>query len=373
MKPHKIAIVHDWFVELGGAEKVVKQILSIFPDADLYSTVDHLKNRDFILNKEIKTTFIQKLPSSKKYQKYFPLMPFALENLDLRKYDLIISSSSSVAKSVLSGPDQLHICYCHSPMRYAWDLQEEYLEQIGTDKGLKSYIYRYLLYKMRAIDVRTSNSVDYFIANSSYISKRIQKVYRRESQVIYPNVEVRDFSVVEQKKDFYFTCSRLVPYKRIDLIVKAFSQMPDKKLIVIGDGPEMKKIKAIATKNVELLGYQPFTVLKEYMENAKAFVFAAQEDFGIVPVEAQACGTPVIAYGKGGSLETVVNGVTGVHFYEQTEKSLIDAVNHFESSKPLDPNEIREHANKFSTDRFLKEFKSFVMDKFKKKVGISAP
>lgn len=368
----KVAIVHDWFVELGGAEKVVQQLVTLFPNADLFSTVDYMSDKSFILNKKIYTTFIQKLPGSKKYQKYFPMMPFALENLDLRKYDLIISSSSSVAKCILSGPDQLHICYCHSPMRYAWDLQEEYLEQIGSAKGFKSYIYRYLLYKMRTIDVRTSNSVDYFIANSNYISKRIQKVYRRESQVIYPNVEVQDFTVVKEKREFYFTCSRLVPYKRIDLIVKAFSQMPDKKLVVIGDGPEMKKIKAIATNNVELLGYQPFTVLKEYMENAKAFVFAAQEDFGIVPVEAQACGTPVIAYGKGGSLETVVNGVTGVHFYEQTEKSLIDAVNYFESSKALDPNEIREHANKFSTERFLKEFRNFVIDKFEEHLGDKA-
>lgn len=372
MKKPKVAIVHDWFVELGGAEKVVHQILTIFPDAELFSTVDFLKNRDCILNKKVKTTFIQKLPKAKSYQKYFPLMPFALECLDLRGFDIIISSSSSVAKSVLTGPDQIHVCYCHSPMRYAWDLQEEYLEQTGSSKGIKGFLFRYLLYKMRGVDVRTSNNVDYFIANSNYIKNRIEKCYRRNSEVIYPNVQVDDFTVVDNKKDFYFTCSRLVPYKRIDLIVKAFSQMPDKKLVVIGDGPEMKKIKSIATKNVEMLGYQPFTVLKEYMQNAKAFVFAAQEDFGIVPVEAQACGTPVIAYGKGGSLETVVNGVTGVHFYEQTEKSLIDAVNLFERNKPLDPNEIREHANKFSTDRFLKEFESFVMDKFEKKVAVSA-
>lgn len=365
----KVAIVHDWFVELGGAEKVVRQLLKIYPDADLFSTVDYLEDREVIFNKTVKTSFIQTLPGSKKYQKYFPLMPFAMENIDFRGYDLIISSSSSVAKCVLSGPEQLHICYCHSPMRYAWDLQEEYLEQIGSAKGFKSYIYRYLLYKMRAIDVRTSNAVDHFIANSNYINKRIQKVYRRDSKVIYPNVEVQDFNVVEHKKDFYFTCSRLVPYKRIDLIVKAFSQMPDKKLVVIGDGPEMKKIKAIATNNVELLGYQPFNVLREYMENAKAFVFAAQEDFGIVPVEAQACGTPVIAFGKGGSLETVVNGVTGVHFYEQTEESLIDAVNLFENSKAFEPSKIREHADKFSTERFLKEFRSFVSDKFEKQLS----
>jgi glycosyltransferase involved in cell wall biosynthesis len=360
----KVAIVHDWFVELGGAEKVVRQLLKIYPDADLFSTVDYLENREIIFNKTVNTSFIQNLPGSKKYQKYFPLMPFAMENIDLRGYDLIISSSSSVAKCIITGPEQLHICYCHSPMRYAWDLQEEYLEQIGNSKGFKSYIYRYLLYKMRSIDVRTSNSVDYFLANSNYIQKRIQKVYRRDADVIYPNVEVEDFNVVEDKQNFYFTCSRLVPYKRIDLIVSAFSKMPDKKLIVIGDGPEMKKIKTLAKSNVELLGYQSFSVLKEHMENAKAFVFAAQEDFGIVPVEAQACGTPVIAYGKGGSLETVINGVTGVHFYEQTEESLIDAVNAFESGKPLDANVIRQHANKFSTSRFLEEFQNFVTDKF---------
>ena len=361
---NKVAVVHDWFVEQGGAEKVVKQILAAFPEADIFATVDFLDKKDCVHNKEIKTSFIQKLPKAKRYQKYLPLMPLALESLDLRKYDIVISSSSSVAKSVLTGPDQIHICYCHSPMRYAWDLQEEYLEQVGAKKGVKSFIYRYLLYKMRNIDVRTSNSVDYFIANSNYIKRRIYKCYRRDATVIYPNVEVQDFRLVESKKDYYFTCSRLVPYKRIDLIVKAFSQMPDKKLIVIGDGPEMKKIKSFTTKNIELIGYQPFSVLKEHMENAKAFVFAAQEDFGIVPVEAQACGTPVIAYGKGGALETVIDGKTGIHFDEQSEKSLITAVHRFESLH-FCPSAIRAHAESFSTDRFLSEFKGFVHNKAK--------
>jgi glycosyltransferase involved in cell wall biosynthesis len=364
MRTAKVAIVHDWFVEQGGAEKVVKQMLEVFPEADLFSSVDFLEDRKCINNKTVKTSFIQKLPKSKRYQKYFTLMPFAMENLDLRDYDVVISSSSSIAKCLLTGPDQIHICYCHSPMRYAWDLQEEYLEQIGAAKGLKSTIYRYLLYKMRAVDVRTANSVDYFIANSNYIKKRIYKCYKRDAEVIYPNVEVADFNVVEKKQDYYFTCSRLVPYKRIDLIVSAFSKMPDKKLIVIGDGPEMKKIEAIATENITLLGYQPFNVLKQHMEEAKAFVFAAQEDFGIVPVEAQACGTPVIAFGKGGALETVIDGQTGVHFYEQTDESLINAVNKFENNNTFSAKEIRMHAERFSTERFISEFKEFVFDKF---------
>tara|TARA_R110001583_G_scaffold34238_3_gene115162 strand:+ start:7336 stop:8466 length:1131 start_codon:yes stop_codon:yes gene_type:complete len=363
----KVAIVHDWFVDSGGAEKVVARILSNFPDADVFSTVDFLteEQRKTIVNgKQISTTFIQRLPKSKSYKKYFPLMPVALESLDLSKYDVIISSSSSVAKGVISGPDQVHICYCHSPMRYAWDLQEQYLRESGIATGFKGFLARSMLSYMRTWDVRSSFGVDYFIANSNYISKRINKVYRRASTVIYPNVEVQDFDVCLDKQDYYFTCSRMVPYKKIDLIVEAFSSMPEKKLIVIGDGPEMDKIKRKAGVNIELMGYQPFSALKDKMAKAKAFVFAAEEDFGIVPVEAQACGTPVIAYGKGGCLETVIDGVTGVHFEEQTVLSLVDAVKRFETMT-FDSSAIRNNAEKFSSERFDKELISFVNEKVK--------
>lgn len=361
----RVALVHDWFVESGGAEKVVAKILDIYPEADVFSTVDYLDDaqRQVILKgKSVKTSFIQNLPKSRGYKKYFPLMPLALENLDLSEYDLVISSSSSVAKGVITGPDQVHICYCHSPMRYAWDLQAQYLRESGLDRGLKGWLAKIMLFRMRTWDVRSSFGVDYFIANSNYIARRIKKVYRRDATVIYPNVEVEDFDLVTEKQDYYFTCSRMVPYKRIDLIVEAFSTMPDKKLIVIGDGPEMDKIRAKAGSNIKLMGYQNFSVLKEKMANAKAFVFAAEEDFGIVPVEAQACGTPVISFGKGGCLETVVDGVTGVHFSEQTVEDLVAAVRKFETLI-FDPSVIRRHADFFSTKRFKEEISNFVSSK----------
>lgn len=362
MSESKVAVVHDWFVDSGGAEKVVARILSNFPDADVFSTVDYLteEQRLTIVNgKPIFTTFIQGLPKSKAYKKYFPLMPIALESLDLSKYDVVITSSSSVAKGVITGPSQVHICYCHSPMRYAWDLQEQYLRESDISTGLKGFLARSMLSYMRSWDVRSSFGVDYFIANSNYISKRIKKVYRRDSSVIYPNVEVQDFDVCQDKEDYYFTCSRMVPYKKIDLIVETFSRMPDKELIVIGDGPEMDKIKSKAGNNIVLMGYQPFSVLRDKMAKAKAFIFAAEEDFGIVPVEAQACGTPVIAYGKGGCLETVIDGITGVHFEEQTETSLVSAVKRFDKLV-FDSTIIREHAEKFCSKRFDRELTSFV-------------
>lgn len=361
----RVALVHDWFCDSGGAEKVVARILKSFPDADVFSTVDFLTNQqrqDILGGKAVTTTFIQKLPKAKSYRKYFPLMPVALESLDLAGYDVIISSSSSVAKGVISGPDQVHICYCHSPMRYAWDLQEQYLREAGISMGFKGFLARSMLSYMRNWDVRSSFGVDYFIANSEYIARRINKVYRRTSEVIYPNVEVSDFEICRDKDEYYFTCSRMVPYKKIDLIVEAFAKMPDKRLVVIGDGPDMPKIKALAKDNIELMGYQSFDMLKKTMSKAKAFVFAAEEDFGIVPVEAQACGTPVIAFGKGGALETVVDGVTGVYFDEQTTESLQSAVEKFDQLE-FDSEAIRRHSERFSSARFDTEFVDFVNEK----------
>jgi len=358
----KVAIVHDWFVDSGGAEKVVARILRNFPGADVYSTVDFLSDeqRDRIISgKPVTTSFIQNLPKAKSYKKYFPLMPVALESFDLSGYDLIITSSSSVAKGIITGPDQIHICYCHSPMRYAWDLQEQYLRESGISSGFKGFMARAMLSYMRTWDVRASFGVDYFIANSRYIAKRINKVYRRNSTVIYPNVEIADFDVCREKSEYYFTCSRMVPYKKIDLIVEAFSALPDKRLVVIGDGPDMAKVKALSKSNVDIMGYQSFDVLKDTMAKAKAFVFAAEEDFGIVPVEAQACGTPVIAFGKGGCLETVIDGVTGVHFREQSVESIHGAIDRFESIE-FDADRIRVHSEKFSSERFDEELLNFV-------------
>lgn len=362
----RVAIVHDWLVDSGGAEKVLHQIIGIFPSADIFASVYYLNETHKVIvhNKDVKTSFIQKLPGSKSYKKYLPLMPLAMESLDFSDYDVVISSSSAVAKGIITGPDQLHICYCHSPMRYAWDLQNQYLKESKLLSGVLGVCARYMLFKLRNWDFRSAAGVDYYIANSNYISRRIKKCYRRSAHVIYPNVDVDDFTLVEEKSDYYFTCSRLVPYKRIDLIVDAFSQMPNKKLIVVGDGPEMNKIKSKSSVNVELKGYQSFSELKSLMENAKAFVFAAEEDFGIVPVEAQACGTPVIAYGKGGALETVVDGKTGVFFNQQSVSSLKLAVERFEEMEDqFDCKAIRQHAELFNTNRFCMEFKAFVDQK----------
>jgi glycosyltransferase involved in cell wall biosynthesis len=366
----KTAIIHDWLVVYNGAEKVLEELLKLYPDADLYSTVEHLeaKDRHFIQNKQVKTTFIQGLPFSKqKYRNYLPLMPLAIEQLDLSKYDLIISSSHAIAKGVITGPDQLHISYVYSPIRYAWDLQHQYLKESGLDKGLKSWITRYILHYVRNWDYRTANGVDFFMCVSDFIGRRIWKTYRREAKTVYPPVDVSAFTLREEKEDFYFTASRMVPYKKIDTIVEAFSLMPDRKLVVIGDGPDYNKIKAKAGSNVILMGYQTFEVLKDYMQRAKGFIFAAEEDFGIVPLEAQACGTPVIAFGKGGSRETVRGynesiNPTGFFFYEQNPKAIAAAVQKFEHIH-IDSIDCRNHSLYFSNERFRKEFKAFIDNK----------
>ncbi len=364
----KIAIVHDWLIKYAGAERVLEQMLICFPEADLFSVIDFLdsEQRKHVQNKFAITTFIQKLPYAKtKYQNYLLLMPLAIEQLDLSDYDLIISSSHAVAKGIIVGPDQLHISYIHSPMRYAWDLQHEYLKQAQLTKGIKSWLARQILHKMRIWDLRTSNGVDVFLANSKYIARRIWKIYRRKAFVIYPPVDVDAFTLKEEKDDFYLTVSRVVPYKRVDLIIKAFSQMQEKRLVVIGEGSQMRKIRKLATSNITLLGSQSFPVLLDYMQRAKAFVFAAEEDFGISPVEAQACGTPVLAYGKGGCLETI-RGLrhekpTGIFFKEQTVESIIDIVNKFESNSQIITSfNCRQNAFRFSIENFRHNFINFV-------------
>ncbi|SHI49427.1 glycosyltransferase family 4 protein [Pollutimonas bauzanensis] len=363
----KIAIVHDWLVTFAGAERVLAELIKLWPQADLFSVIDFLSDADRtkLSGKHAKTTLIQNLPKAKtRYQMYLPFMPFAIEQVDLSGYDLVISSSHAVAKGVITGPDQLHICYCYSPIRYAWDMQHQYLAETGLDSGLKGFLARLLLFKVRNWDHRTSNGVDYFISDSDYIGRRIRKAYRRDSTTIYPNVAIDDFPLHTAKEDFYLTASRMVPYKKMDLVVRAFAAMPDKKLVVIGEGPQYNKIKQAITPNVTLLGYQPFDVLRDHMQRARAFVFAAEEDFGIVPVEAQACGTPVIAFGKGGARETVAEGKTGIFFNEQTEKSIQAAVRMFEADFRVDPAAIRQHAEYFSTERFRREIKNFVEEKY---------
>ena len=371
----KIAIVADWLVTYAGAERVISEMLKVFPKSDLFSVIDFLSDdsRQHFLGKRANTTFIQKLPKAEtKYRNYLPFMPLAVEQLDVSAYDIVLSSSHAVAKGVLTGPDQLHISYVHSPIRYAWDLQHQYLRELGLTTGIKAIIVRWLLHKIRMWDYRTANGVDHFVANSQFIARRIKKVYGRNADVIYPPVDTDRFTLCEQKENFYVTASRMVPYKKIDLIVEAFSHMPDKKLIVIGDGPDMEKIKSKATHNIEILGYQSNTVMQDYMCKAKGFVFAAEEDFGITPVEAQACGTPVIAFGKGGTLETVNSNLssqpTGIFFNQQNIESVIGAVNIFEKDIDLYlPENCRKNALKFSNQRFQNEIDWYVNDKWDKR------
>ncbi|WP_432706442.1 glycosyltransferase family 4 protein [Azotobacter salinestris] len=355
----------------------MEQILKIYSDADLFSLVDFIpaQERGFILHKRVVTSFIQKLPlASKKYRNYFPLMPLAVEQFDLSAYDLVISSSHAVAKGVITGPDQLHICMCHSPVRYAWDLQHQYLRESGLDRGVKSWLARLMLHKVRLWDMRTANGVDHFISVSKFIGRRIQKVYRRDSVTIYPPVNVEAFKAAEadNKEDFYVTSSRLVPYKRVDLIVEAFSRkLPDRKLVVIGDGPELHKIRSLAGPNIKFLGYCEFSVLKEHLRKARAFVFAAEEDFGIAPLEAQAAGTPVIAYGRGGALETIrgldSDNPSGCFFHAQNIEALEEAVRRFEEQLPrITSGNCVGNALRFSETRFREEFECFVTNEYRK-------
>ncbi len=364
----KVAIVHEWLVSYAGSEKVVEQMLNCFPDADIFTLIDNLpeSERSFLNGRKITTSFLQKIPFAKtKHRLFLPLMPLAIEQFDLSDYDIVISSSHAVAKGVLTGPNQLHVCYCHSPIRYAWDMQHQYLKESNSQKGLKSWLMRYFLHKIRLWDYRTANGVDYFVANSNFIAKRIKKVYGRDSEVIFPPVNVNKFSANFDKQDFYFTASRLVPYKKIDLIAQAFCNMPEKKLIIAGDGPDRAKLQAIIVdhNNIDYVGFISDEQMVSYMQQAKAFIFAAEEDFGIIPVEAQACGTPVIAYAKGGAVDTVIDDVTGKCFYLQDVNAIVKAVNGFEDAD-INPVACVDNAQKFSNEKFCHIFTKFVLNKF---------
>ena len=364
----KTAIVHEWLVNYAGSERCVESFTNIWQDAPVFTLVDFLnedERRIILKGKKTNTSFIQKLPFARtQHRKYLPLFPLAIEQFDLNAYDLVLSSSHAVAKGVLTNSYQLHICYCYTPMRYAWDLYHIYLKEAGLLSGISGLTAKMILHKLRTWDIISSNRVDYFIAISNHISKRIKKTYNRDSVVIYPPVDVHLFESQSDKEDFYLTASRMVSYKRIDIIVDAFSAMPDKKLVVIGDGPEMKKIKSKAGKNVEILGYQAFASLKSYMQKAKAFIFAAEEDFGIIAVEAMACGTPVIALNKGGASETVSDNNTGILFDHQSPQSVKEAVLKFESIQDkFDPSIIRAHSLQFSRNIFEEKIKQFIDEK----------
>lgn len=368
----RVALVHDWLTAYVGGERVLEQMIKLYPEARLFTSINVLAEheRGFLQSKEATTSFVQGWPFvAKHYRRCLPLLMLAIEQLDVSECDLVLSSSSSIAKGVITGPEQLHIAYVHSPMRYAWDLQHMYLRNAGLTSGVRGLVARWLLHKARLWDARTANGVDHFIANSEFIARRIWKVYRRRSTVIHPPVDVQSFSLREDKEPFYLTASRLVPYKRVSAIVEAFRALPDRRLVVVGDGSEMRQVRELAGPNVEILGYQPTAVLRDLMQRARAFIFAAEEDFGIAPVEAQACGTPVIAYGRGGALETIRGGEhdrpTGVFFDEQTPAGVVAGVRELERLESrIDPRACRENALRFSVDVFREQYAQFVRSRW---------
>lgn len=366
----RVAIVHEWLESYAGSERVVGELLNVFPQAKVFAVVDFLpeKERKFLQGRSVTTSFVQKLPFARKYfRHYLGFMPIAVEQFDLSGFDLIFSSNHAVAKGIITGPDQYHISYVHSPMRYAWDMQAAYLKQSGLETGLKGLFIRLMLHHLRNWDVRSATGVDVFVANSRYIARRIRKVYRRESVVIHPPVATEEFlpSETPPAREAYLVAGRQVPYKRVDLVVEAFRHMPDRKLIVAGDGPENEKIRAIAASapNITLLGRVPHDRLVTLMQDARAFVFASEEDFGITLVEAQACGTPLICYGRGGALDIVAEEPvpTGLFFTEQTADSIIDAVNRFELLRDrITVRDCRTNAEKFSREAFRTHIRELV-------------
>jgi len=368
----KIALIHDYLFEYAGSERVVEQILRVFPQADLFALFDHLplKERAFLGGRTVQTTFLQKFPFLRSNPARFvpytvPLMPFAVEGINLSGYDLVLSSSHSAAKGVLTGPDQVHVAYVHSPMRYAWDQQHDYTQSGALKGGLLGGLARVLLTGVRMWDARTANGVDQFAANSQFIARRIQKAYRREAAVIYPPVDVEAFPLQEKKEGFFLVVSRFVPYKKIDLIVEAFRRMPGKELVVIGGGPQEKAVREAAGSNVHFIGWQSAAGLAAWMGRARGLVQAAQEDFGITTVEAQAAGTPAIAYRRGGAAE-IVRGPgdrrpTGVFFDEQSVEAIMEAVQALDrQAGDFSPLDCHENALRFNRRRFQREYRALV-------------
>ncbi|WP_254065499.1 MULTISPECIES: glycosyltransferase [unclassified Acidisoma] len=361
----RVAIVHEWLETFAGSESVLEQLLLCFPTAEVFAVVDFMKTEDraFLQGRKVHTTFIQRLPQARKqFRKYLGLMPLAIEQFDLTGFDLIISSSHAVAKGVITGPDQIHISYVHSPMRYIWDLQHQYLRQARLRWGLKALYARWLFARLRQWDMASAQHVDHFIANSAYISRRIEKNYRREATVIFPPVNVDGFRPGAGKEDFYLLACRFVPYKRAEVVVESFRQQPGRRLIVVGDGPEAASVRAAArgAKNIEFRGAIPKKDLVALMQAAKAAVFAAEEDFGITMVEAQACGTPVIAFRRGGVTDIVVSEgegpPTGVLFDRQDAASVTAAIEEFEAiGSAITSDACRANSLRFSRSRFRRE------------------
>jgi len=369
----RIAIVHDWLDTWGGAENVLAVLLDLYPDADLYAIVDFLsaEDRARLGGRKVRTSFIQRLPFARhQFRKYLPLMPRAVERFDLSAYDLIISSSHAAAKGARTGPGQYHVCLCYSPARYAWEFEQQYLDDAGLDRWPLAGLARNAMRRFREWDLRAAKRVDRFVAISAYIARRIERCYGRAAEVIYPPVDVARYAVAAaERSPFYLTLSRLVPYKRVDLLVAAFAAMPDRQLVVAGDGPDMRALVAAAPANIRLLGRVTDAERDRLLATARAFIFAAEEDFGIAPLEAQACGTPVIAFCRGGAAETI-RGLdsatpTGVFFAEQTPAAIRDAVMCFEQSADrITAAACRANAQRFDVAAFRQRFGAFVSTSF---------
>lgn len=355
----KVAIVHYWLVNMRGGEKVLEALCDLFPDADIFTHVyDRAVVSDTINGHKVTTTFIQKLPFANRfYQSYLPLMPLALEQLDLRDYDLVISSESGPAKGVVTRPETLHVCYCHTPMRYVWDMYHDYLKNAGM---VKRILMPYFVHYLRLWDMATASRVDYFIANSNFVAARIRKHYRRDAEVIYPPVDTNEFFIAENVDEFYLMVGQLVRYKRPDLAVAAFNKS-GKPLVIIGDGEMLEEIKRTASRNIKVMGRQPFSVIREHYSRCKALIFPGVEDFGIVPVEAMASGRPVIAFRRGGAMETVAEGISGLFFDEQTPQSLNDTIERFERTLHCFlPDRIVSHARQFDKMEFKKRILNYI-------------
>jgi glycosyltransferase involved in cell wall biosynthesis len=362
----RVAIVCDFLPHYSGAEKLVERLFDVWPQAEVFALTDHLSDADrrYLGGRPVTSSFIQKLPFSRKYfRSYLPFFAMAIEQLDVSGFNLVISCSHAVAKGVITTPEQLHICLCCTPVRYAWDMEKPYLREAGVKDGLRGAFVRYVMHRLRIWDVTSAARVDEFVAISRFVAARIWKYYHRESTVIFPPVEVDQFTLQTQKEDFYLTASRLVTYKNVPLIAEAFRRMPHRKLVIFGDGPDFEKVKSIAASapNIEVKGYQPLDALREHMQRAKAFVYAAKEDFGIVVLEAQACGTPAIAFNAGAAYDTVRAGKTGILFDHQTPEAICDAVEEFESKQAqITPEACRRHAETFSNTEFCRKMAKFV-------------
>lgn len=370
----KIALAHDWVVHPGGAEKCLQAFVELYPEAPLHTLVYTMEGLQLVglQPHQVQASFLQgRKRIAQRYRSYLPLFPFAIEQFDLSDYDVILSSSHCVAKGVLSNARQMHICYCHTPVRYGWDLTHRYLREHHLEKGIKGSLARIVLHYLRLWDASSHQRVDHFIANSNFTAHRIWRTYRRPATVIYPPVDTHIFQAASHREDYFLFISRLVPYKKADLVVEAFNKsgLP---LVVVGDGPQYQLLRSIAKPNIRLMGYLDSQEVASHMARARALVFAAEEDFGIVPVEAQACGTPVIAFGRGGATETVVpadgrnwHQATGIHFFSQDVNALQEAIDQFTKwEDQFDAGVLRNHAQQFSRDRFKKQIQEYVLARY---------